>query len=163
MGRVWVLVATITASFWLLASAASAQDLLGSLEGYSVIGERQEEIPDEQPPFTQTFHERIYFGRDGRIFSKQTVESGNPHNAGSFAMISGQDYGQQAPFQWTGSGVGRQWTNPTNGVILTMTIDVRRTSKGFSCALDLERQGYAKRIELRRETCRVVRGNAVAD
>ena len=145
-----------------ISQAAEVENFPSSLIGYSIVAERIETI-NEQPPFDQHWHERLYFSRDGRIFSKQTLESGNPNNAGSFAMLSDQSYNGQVPFQWNGSGVSRQWTNPRNGVVLTMSISLHKAGAGYACDLDLGRQGYAGTITLKSQRCRVFRGNAVAD
>ena len=143
--------------------AVLAQSFPSILEGYSIIAERVEDLPDENPPFRQHWHERIYFGHGGHIFTKQSLESGNPRNAGSFAVMSGQSNGWKTPFEWNGAGVSREWTNPNNGVVLTLSISIALAQGRPSCDIALLRQGFQRRVLVVEKSCRVVKGNIVAD
>lgn len=148
-------------------SPALAQSVsFPGLEGHSIVARYDEAITTRRGEvFRYQWNDRVYFSTKGRIFHRFSVDGDRPGRARTYEAVGdeqGVGDGRMAKYRWTGSGITRQWRNP-RGVTLRQTIDISATAGGYACRMAVERisgsRGSATPVG---QTCRVVRGNAVA-
>jgi len=151
----------------LTGSHSGAQALtMADLEGHSVILDFEEIVTTGRgEPFQQRWQNRVYFSTKGRIFdqfNRSSPRSGQSRSWEAVGDEEGFGEGRAPKFVWNGQGVTRQWAN-RRGHTRRQTITITPSGNGYSCYMTLERSGGRGFSHVVDQSCRVVRGNAVAD
>jgi hypothetical protein len=143
-------------------SPAHAQgSLQAGLKGHSIIANLSEVVMSRRRGTASlNWSTIVYISEKARIFARHDVKSSDPSRQ-KFREISpeGEGSGGNVQFQWTGAGLARQWVN-RNGNTVRQTISISATPSGYACRLSVSRA--RGRVQVMSQSCRVVKGNAVA-
>lgn len=121
-------------SLWLCGMALAQSLTPSELEGHSIVAEFVENVTTGRgESFGITWHDQVYFSTKGRILHRMNVTDSRPNKSRFGEAISDatRDMGQGVKYQWSGSGITRQWYNG-RGLPFQQTISIARAQDGFS-------------------------------